>query len=274
MNNDIIQAMRTRQSVRTFAGKPLDPEQREALDTVISEARSPFAPASEVSIALRDFDLSGPYKPSTYGFIKGAVSFLLMGYGDSDDAALAAGFTMEQVVLRAQELGLGTCWIAATFKGSDFEAKADLPEGRKLKIIIPVGLPAEKASVSSSLARFLIRSNTRKDPRKLFFQTDFDTPLSDESTYRQSLEMMRIAPSSTNSQPWRALVDEDGTVHFYYTKASKIPCLDCGIGLCHFALAEQAQGFAPGVFFKAPEHPESPAGLTYLRSYRRNPAEG
>jgi len=55
--------------------------------------------------------------------------------------------------------------------------------------------------------------------------------------------MMRLAPSSVNSQPWRALVVGD-TVHFYYTPKSNLSLIDCGIGLCHFYEDERFHGHA------------------------------
>lgn len=270
---DILSAMRERHSVRTYAGLPLTGAERSALLKVISEARSPFAPPEDVSITLADFELSGPYKPGTYGVINGASSFLLMGYEDNADARLAAGFTMEQVVLRATELGLGTCWIAATFRGTDFAAKADFPQGRELKIISPVGQAAEKRSLRERITRMVARSDKRRPFDELFFIGDFHRLLSRKHTFAPALEMMRLAPSAMNSQPWRTLVDSDGAVHFYFDTSDKLAHLDCGIGLCHFALAEQAAGEAQGLFYTEPTPPECPAKLRYLRSYRRTQIE-
>lgn len=266
---NILDAIRARRSVRAFDGTPLSADERAALLKTIAEASSPFAPASAVTITLADFDIKGPYRPSTYGTITDAPSYLLMGFGRTDDARLAAGFTLEQIVLRATELGLGTCWIAATFKGTDFEKKADFPAGQKLDIVCPVGHPVDRRSFRDRLTRLIAGSDKRRPFGDLFFSGDFHTPLSPENTFAESLEMMRLAPSSMNCQPWRALVDNDGTVHFYHNAKSKMPLLDCGIGLAHFALAEQAQGILPGLFYTEPNPPASPADLSYIRSYRR-----
>ena len=133
---DIIQAMKERRSVRSFNGQPLSASVVSDLRKVIDESFSLFG--GNVTIRLKSFDLKGEFKPSTYGGIKGASDFFLLGIGDDEDSALTAGFQFEQVVLKAWEMGLGTCWIAATFKGSQFDKGEKWPDGETLRIICPV----------------------------------------------------------------------------------------------------------------------------------------
>lgn len=260
---NIIEAIKARVSVRSYAGVALSKEQVEALEMAICEAKSPFG--GSATIRLKEFELHGAYKPSTYGIITGAKNFLLMATGDDEASALSAGFMMEQVVLRATELGLGTCWIAATFRGSDFERGEKWPDGQSLRIISPVGVPAEKRSLKERLMRFAVRSSKRRPFGELFFSNGFSTPLDENSRYGESLEMMRLAPSSTNSQPWRATVQGD-TVHFYYKPKSALSVLDCGIGLCHFFVTEQFN-YHSGRFFRDADAPAAPDNWVYLTSY-------
>ena len=135
---NIIDAMKERRSVRTFDGSGLSPERIAELEAVIAESNSPFG--GNVSIKLKKFDIKEGYKPSTYGMIKGAEDFFLLGIGSDEASALSAGYRFEQVVLKAWELGLGTCWIAATFKGSDFDKDITWNDGEELKVICPVGV--------------------------------------------------------------------------------------------------------------------------------------
>lgn len=260
---DIIEAIKARVSVRSYAREALTKEQAEALEKAIEEATSPFG--GSVAIRLREFELHGAYKPSTYGIITGARDFLLMALGDDEASALSGGFMIEQVILRATELGLGTCWIAATFRGSDFERGVTWASDQSLRIISPVGMPAEKRSLKERLMRFAVRSAKRHPFGKLFFSNGFSTPLDIDSRYGEALEMMRLAPSSTNSQPWRATVDND-TVHFYYKPKSSLSVLDCGIGLCHFFVTER-HNHRSGKFFRSAEAPTAPENWVYLTSY-------
>ena len=42
-------------------------------------------------------------------------------------------------VLKATELGLRTCWMTLTFKGSEFIKGSEMPADQPLRIISPVG---------------------------------------------------------------------------------------------------------------------------------------
>lgn len=260
---NIIEAMQQRRSVRSFDGQYLSAAVIEELNAAIAAMSSPFG--GSVTVRLRQFDLRGGYKPSTYGMIKGATDFFLLGIADNQDSALTAGFAFEQVVLKAWQMGLGTCWIAATFKGSDFDRGQTWPDGQQLRIISPVGVAASQ-TLKEKITRLSLRSANRKPFDTLFFYNDFETPVPADNRFRQPLEMMRLAPSSTNSQPWRALV-VGNTVHFYYLDKSAASVLDCGIGFCHFAETERFNGHS-GRFETAGDAPVSPKDWIYLRSYK------
>ena len=260
---NIIEAIKERRSVRSFNGTPVSEADKEKLTKAIEDSTDPFG--GSVSIRLKEFDLKDCYKPSTYGMIKGATVFFLLGIGSDEASALSAGFRFEQVVLKATEMGFGTCWIAATFKGSEFDRGQTWPEEEKLTVICPVGVPA-KQSFMEKITRLSLGSKNRKRFDELFFDGNFKTPLSSDSRFGLSLQMLRLAPSSTNSQPWRALVDDD-IVHFYYKPKSKASVLDCGIGMCHFHESEKYQSHN-GRFFKASDYPLPPEDWKYLYSYR------
>ena len=260
----IIEVMKERRSVRTFDGKGLDSREVAELEQAITASGSPFS--GNVSVKLKKFNFKEGYKPSTYGMIKGAEDFFLLGIGAGEDSALSAGYRFEQVVLKAWQLGLGTCWIAATFKGSDFDRGITWPEGEELKVICPVG-KAAKTSLMEKVTRLALGSKNRKPFDDLFFYKDFTTAVPADNQFREALEMLRLAPSSTNSQPWRALVDGD-TVHFYYMPKSQASVLDSGIGICHFHETEKFRGH-DGEFARLSDAPAPPDDWKYLVSYTR-----
>ncbi len=261
---NIIKAIIERRSVRSFNGECLTPDQTDILQKAIDDSSSPFG--GNVSIRLRHFGSKGEYRPSTYGVIRGACDYFLIAMGPDDHSALSAGFRFEQVVLKAWRLGLGTCWIAATFKGSDFDRAEIWPSGESLKIISPVGV-ASKQSLIEKVTRMTLGSKRRKPFDQLFFSDDFTHPLDRNNTFARSLDMLRLAPSSTNSQPWRAVVTND-KVRFYYIPKSKLSILDCGIGLCHFHECEKHLGHN-GIFVDEAAVDNAPSRWKYLITYRR-----
>lgn len=261
---NIIEAIKERRSVRSFDGNALNSDIVAKLTNAVENSYTLFG--GSLTVRLKSFDLKGDYKPATYGVIKGASDFFLLGMGDDEASALTAGFQFEQVVLKATMLGLGTCWIAGTFKGSQFNRGEEWPEGESLKIICPVGVPAQQRFFEK-FARFTMGSQNRKPFTSLFFDTDFSTPLNAGNKFAESLEMLRLAPSSTNSQPWRALVNGD-KVLFYYRPKSPVAVVDMGIGLCHFYETELFNGFK-GRFEKESDCPAAPENWKYLISYTR-----
>ena len=274
---NILQAMKERRSVRSFDGQTVDSETRAKLLAAIDDSYTLFG--GDVTIRLKTFDLKGPYKPSTYGVIKGASYFFLMAIGSNKDSELTAGFRFEQIVLRAWQMGLGTCWIAGTFKGSQFDKGEEWAPGETLKVICPVGKAAPQRTLEKVM-RYAVGSNKRKPFAELFFQNDFKQPLDPNNTFAEALEMLRLAPSSTNSQPWRALVC-DNKVHFYYKPKSRLAVLDCGIGLCHFYETEKflsrpddessqpSSTSVPGTFTSEATYPTPPDDWQYLTTYTR-----
>ncbi len=254
--------MQQRRSVRSFDGQPLADDLRTELLDAVGKIYNPFG--GHYTVRLKSFDLKNGFKPTTYGMIKGANDFFMLGIASDETSALAAGFGFEQIVLKAWQMGLGTCWIAATFKGTDFDDGTAWPDGETLRIVCPVGVAAKK-SVMEKLTRLAIGSHNRKPFDRLFFAAGLHDSLSPEGRFGEALNMLRLAPSSTNSQPWRAIVDGN-KVHFFNVGKSPVSVLDCGIGLCHFYETERFNGHT-GSFGKEATVPPSRENWTYVISY-------
>lgn len=261
---NIIQTIKERRSVRSFDGMPLTQAMLTELNKAIEDAYSPFG--GNVTIRLKSFEIDGTISPGTYGVIRGAKEFFLLAYGSDEDSALTAGFRFEQIVLKAWQMGLGTCWIAGTFKESRFSTGESWPTNESLRIICPVGVAA-KQRVMEKIMRFAVGSHNRRPFSELFFTDNFLNPLPEDSSFAESLQMLRLAPSATNAQPWRILVDRD-KVLFYCKVKNSLSFVDMGIGICHFYLTERRNGFK-GAFAKEKAFPVAPGGWKYIVSYTR-----
>lgn len=240
--SDLKQAVGQRHSVRTFAGRPLNDEQTVMLEKVLTHTVSPFG--GRVAMRLADVGGIDEFRPSTYGVIRRARSYMLLGYNPADrDAALSAGYLGETAVLAAAGAGLGTCWIAGTFRADTFSPAASFDAETPLQIVIPAGEAASRRSMVDSLMHAVAGSGRRKPMSQLFFDGAPDIPLREESIYYKPLELMRLAPSAVNIQPWRAIVDgQDDRVYFYASTLKHHGWVNMGIGLCHFELACNALG--------------------------------
>lgn len=193
-----------------------------------------------------------PEKLGTYGIIKGA-NLYIVGIDHKENCdPLQFGYAFEELVLAATDLGLGTCWLGGTFRREDFKKRIELKEEEKIFIVSPVGFALEKPRMIEQAFRGLIGAGKRKPWAELFFQSDGITPLleADAAEYGIPLEMVRLAPSASNKQPWR-IVETDGAYHFFLsrTKGYGIPGYDIqkndiGIAMCHFELSAQEAGLA------------------------------
>ena len=247
----VKETIQKRRSVRTFNGEPLSEKDLERLKSYAGTIRNPFG--VPVSIRVLETADNSQRKLGTYGVIKGTKTFLGVTVKKGPLSLEAVGYSFEQLILYATYLGIGTCWLAATFDRKAFTNALNVGDDERMPVISPIGYPAKKAAIGETLMRVGMKSNQRKDWSALFFKGNFRTPLSpsDSGEYAEALEMLRLAPSATNAQPWRILF-ADGMFHFY-AKVSEgqgevdppiIQRVDAGICASHFCLTAQEQGIS------------------------------
>ena len=245
MDFPVEQTIKQRYSVRTYQERPISEEDKEKLMAYANSLSNPFE--THVSFHLLETkNTQNSQKLGTYGVIKGTKVFIGVTVPAGELALEAVGYDFEKLVLHATHLGIGTCWLAATFNRSAFTTAIGVKESELFPAISPIGYPAEKKSLTESLFRMTLKSNQRKPWNTLFFKNDFKTPLTemDAKAYAFPLEMLRLAPSATNKQPWR-VVQSNGAYHFYAEidpgnsdeNLVIIQRVDVGIGASHFHLA-------------------------------------
>ena len=79
------------------------------------------------------------------------------------DVAIA----MENLVLAATALGLGTCWIGA-FDEDKIKTLLNIPQPYRIVAITPLGYPAKKAGIVGQIARKVVNSKNRKPLSDVF----------------------------------------------------------------------------------------------------------
>ena len=266
------ETIQKRHSVRTYDARPLSEQDLEKLTAYAKMLQNPFG--IPVKVQLLETGDASTKKLGTYGVIKGTKTFLGVTVPKGALSLEAVGYSFEQLILYATHLGIGTCWLAATFDRKAFTGAMNVEDDEWMPAISPIGYPSEKRAISESLMRSGMKSNQRKDWKELFFSGDFRTPLSraDADAYAQPLEMLRLAPSATNAQPWRVL-RRDGAFHFY-AKVTEgqgevdppiIQRVDVGICANHFCLTAQEQGLSGTLkATEAPTNIDVPDSCRYL----------
>ena len=235
----IIETIEKRKSIRNYTGEPLSNEHTGMINDYISGLKAPFdAPSVRIQLVHTNQE-SGRIKLGTYGTIGGATDFLTLVYKKDSPFPLmeeAAAYTFEQVILFCTGLGLGTCWIGGFFSRKNFAEPVKLKPDEILRIVSPIGYINPKIRFTETLLGSKGKHLSRRNFESLFFFGDFNTPLSKQAAgiYEKPLEMVRIAPSANNQQPWRIILD-GRNLHFYqHLSLVGFTAIDLGIALCHF----------------------------------------
>ena len=241
----IMEAIRSRRSVRTFDGTALRQEDAQKIIAFAEKVENPYdIPITWKLLDAKKYGLNSPVIVGTDLYIAGKMPRV-------PHAEEAFGYTFEKVVLFAESIGVGTTWIAGTMNRAAFERAMDLSAGEVMPCVSPLGYPAKKMSLRESVMRKGVKADNRLDFGLLFFEGSFDRPLDKNKVGKlaEAFEAVRLGPSAVNKQPWRIVVCGD-RMHFY-EKRSKgyvsenewdIQKIDMGIALSHFALAAEECG--------------------------------
>ena len=265
---NIFETIKHRRSVRTFDETALRPEDAQKILEFAEKLENPYdLPVTWKLLDAKRYGLSSPVIVGTDTYIAGKMR-------RAPHAEEAFGYTFEKVVLFAENLGVGTTWIAGTMNRDAFEKAMEVAEGEIMPCVSPLGYPAKKMSLRESVMRKGVKADKRFEFGELFFDGSFDKPLTREGAGRlvELLEAVSLAPSAVNKQPWRVVLC--GEKAHFYEKQSRgydnggwdIQKIDMGIALCHFELAAQALGLT--VSFETADPKISAAdGAGYIGSF-------
>lgn len=265
MNNfskPICSIIKSRMSWRTFKPTQIPQKEMKLLEAFINEdASAPFGTGSRFFLVTKRANEKNdkPQKLGTYGVIKDANDFVVGVTKNNKEHLIDFGFLFERIILRATDLGLGTCWLGGTFKASNFLNSVVLRNDEVIPCVTPVGIKNDTRGLIDRLFAWSAKSHMRRPWEKLFFDRDWKVPLHPEEAgvYRDALEMLRLAPSASNRQPWqvlRTMNQGKPEFHFflkrtpgYYEKQKMLnvvdlQLIDIGIAMCHFELTIREHG--------------------------------
>ena len=243
-----------RTSRRTFESRDLPAEVLEKIRNILeSSVHGPLG--SELSFILvnKFSDSNQKLKLGTYGFITGARYFIVGKAVPEMKSCLDFGYMLEKAILELTAMGLGTCWLGGTFDRAGFARSAGLEDGQVIPAISPVGYATQRKSIGERIVRLSAGSKNRKPWQSLIFDQragEVLYPNKIDPVIATALEMVRLAPSASNNQPWR-IIYKDKAYHFYLERkpgyrnmfgAVDIQMLDMGIAMCHFGLTTAEQG--------------------------------
>ena len=290
---DIERSIRKRRSVRTYDKRKVDLCMREKIMEYAEGLQNPLGPKVTFRLLDKASDPKGD-KLGTYGIIKGAELYVGAKIKREEYAPEALGYDFEQLVLYLTDMGLGTCWLGGTFNKGAFAEAMDVQDDEIFTIVSPIGYTADKMSLIEVMMRRGSGGDKRMPWEELFYDGDFGKPIAAGEAdavseaasviggYAEVLEMVRLAPSAVNRQPWRIVVERgDGDVegvkafHFYQSgikaddsESVQMHRIDMGIAICHFHLAALEKGLKGKFERVEPADVDAPENTAYIVTWR------
>ena len=216
---DIFEAMRARHSVRQYKAEPLGQDIADKLREEI--AKSNAEGGLHLQLALNEPKAMNCLL-ARYGSFKNAVNYIAM-VAPQDGCEEKVGYYGERLVLLARQLGLGTCWVAGSYK--KIPEALDIAEGEKIHMIITVGYGENEGKPHRSKSPEDVSNISEASPE----------------WFKRGVEFALLAPTAINQQKFRFELEEDKVKATHgmgpYAKT------DLGIAKLHFELGAGKENF-------------------------------
>lgn len=215
---NLYESIFKRKSIRKYKKEPLSNEKLEIIKSKIREL-SPLDDTIRYEIVIRSTD-------EVLAMVK-APQYLCFYSERKGVYLINTGYLLQQMDLKLSSMGIGACWLGIA------KPKEEKINGLSFVILMAFGEPDEpvyRTSLSEFKRKSLIEFTDLKNCGEL-------------------LEPARLAPSATNSQPWRFSAGEESIIvsreklnlikEKFLGKNNQI---DIGIALCHLQLSAQHMG--------------------------------
>ena len=188
---DVKELIKARHSVRHYKDIPIEKEKKTVLEELAREINEESG--LRVQVIFDDPECLNTMF-ARYGWFKNAVNYIaLVGTKNAENLDEKCGYFGQKMVLKAQELGLNTCWVGGTYgKG---KCKADKDKGEKIVCIIVFGYGENDGVKHKS-----------KPVRKLCNIPENEMP----GWFKNGMVAAMMAPTALNQQKFYVtLTDED-----------------------------------------------------------------
>lgn len=212
---DLMQAIRERHSVRSYTTQPIEKEKVDELNALIDKCNA----ESGLGLCLvTEEPAAFTSWLSHYGKFQNVRNYIAVtGRGDDE---VACGYYGQKVVLKAQTLGLNTCWVGLTYK--KVQGAYTLKEGHKLHVVIAIGYGATQGAAHKIKKLSDVASVADGSPMPEWFAKGAEAAL--------------LAPTAMNQQKFHFTLQPDGSVKAT-TKWGFFSKVDLGIASLHFEIA-------------------------------------
>lgn len=213
-------AMKERHSVRQYTNQPISKETVSALQAEIDACNRESG--LHIQLVTNEPKAFSSFM-AHYGKFSGVTNYIAL-IGKKDSALdEKCGYFGERLVLKAQELGLNTCWVAMTY--SKIKTAFTVGQGEKLCVVIALGYGKTQGVPHKSKAISEVSKVEGKMPH----------------WFKNGMEAALLAPTAMNQQKFLFTVSGNQVSvkagMGFYTK------LDLGIVKYHFEVGAGKENF-------------------------------
>jgi len=252
---NIICILNNRKSVRNYLDEDIN---LEILDKVVLEGTNSKPLYNNIDVQFRLIEDGRRFAKKIRGY---AGYFGKIFYAPHYIVAISEnkkgfleniGYRMEKLMIKAQELGLSTCWMEVLFDTEKINHELNLGKDYRALVLTPIG--HEKKTIFN---KFMQLENQKKSQRKDLKEVvvfdkwhNYRSPQTNlESNYLKIIEYARLAPSWGNRQPWKFLISNGNILVFceknkILVKKEKLNLyrIDCGIVMLYLKLLGEEFG--------------------------------
>lgn len=217
---DLLEAMEKRHSVRSYTGQKISGRVKEELLLFINQCNRESG--LHMQLVLNEEKAFDGFM-AHYGKFSGVRNYIAVVGRKGSGLDEKCGYYGEKVVLKAQQLGLNTCWVALTY--SKIKTAFHVGAGEKLCLVIALGYGSTQGTDHKSKEREQVMKVQGELPQ--WFISGVDAAL--------------LAPTAVNQQKFTFSLDGNKVSAKaglgFYTK------LDLGIVKYHFEIGAGTENF-------------------------------
>lgn len=217
---DLIQAINARHSVRQYMDKPLERDIIAELEKEIELCNSESG--LHIQLVTNEPKAFSGFM-AHYGKFDGVSNYIALIGKKAKDFEEKCGYYGERLVLKAQQLGLNTCWVAMTY--SKIKGAYTVDKGEKLCVVIALGYGKTQGTAHKSKT---IEQTARAEGNM-------------PEWFKNGVEAALLAPTAMNQQKFMLELKDNKVMakasSGFYTE------LDLGIVKCHFEIGAGKDNF-------------------------------
>lgn len=218
---DLNTAVKNRHSVRSYDDRKIEGAVKEELQGFIEQLNEESGLHMQLILdEPKAFDCLMAH----YGKFSGVKNYIALIGKKSPELDEKCGYYGEKAALKAQSMGLNTCWVALTY--SKVKTAFSVERGEKLCLVIAVGYGKTQGSAHKSKSL------------ESAVSSDGDLP----DWFKRGLDSALLAPTAMNQQKFTFALDGNKVSakpgKGFYTK------VDLGIAKYHFEIGAGTDNFS------------------------------